>query len=444
MPSGVWCKPFYFFLTMSDQKEFRGLRVDNGIDKDGNPYVWIGAINPETDGSKITRYCRFRSIKELLKAYGLYEDVLSRVRAKVIGAPVEEPKLLGLTEELKKKASPYAAAYAKAFNKEVYTLLGLPSKKFLGIVNGKFYEAFVKDIPKKVRSNFCIDFSGKPCHKMVEVINSIYPLMKETYDDGNMHILPFVIAFKKTPAELRKAFGKGLWKTIANNTLHRNKIWVNYVRRNRPSDRCISSTIISAAKASRFIPTTLLKYASTSPYSLPYLALHCKGSWSNARLMYSQINNFEGVERMLRHLDREYDGKRLLKMSPQRLSEEHERLVVLVNAKKASDANFQWLKTSSLTSFGYDGYEVELLDSELKIVEEGQAMHHCVAAYSSSCARGEYVVFSVKKDGKRYRTLGMHRSLEGLLRFNQHYKSCNAEVDCEIAKQIPYYIIQTF
>ena len=430
--------------------EFRGLRVDNGIDEAGNPYVWVGKVGPETDGFKITRYCRFRSIKELLKAYGLYEDVRSRVRSKVIGVPVEEPeppRILALTEELKKKASPYAAAYAKAFNKEVYTLLGIPSKKFLGIVNSKFYEAFVKDIPKKVRSNFCIDFSGKPNANLVTLINSIYPLMKETYDDGNIHILPFVIAFKKPPAELRKAFGKGLWKVIANNTLHRNKIWINYIRHQlhrKLLNLILSEATTSITKDSRSLPTTLLKYSAASPYALSYLALHCKGSWSNAHFVGAQIHNIEGVEKMIHHLGREYDGKRLLKMSPQRLSEEHERFVVLVNAKKASDANFQWLKTSSLTSFGYDGYEVELLDSELKVAEEGQAMHHCVAAYSSSCARGEYVVFSVKKDGKRYSTIGMHRKSGGSLQFNQHYKQCNAAVDCGIAEEIPYFIVRTF
>jgi hypothetical protein len=68
-------------------------------------------------------------------------------------------------------------------------------------------------------------------------------------------------------------------------------------------------------------------------------------------------------------------------------------------------------------------------------------MHHCVGGYANLSSEGKYVVYSVKKDGERYSTIGFNRNpISGEILFNQHYKKFNNQVDCLDAKAIPFII----
>jgi len=51
------------------------------------------------------------------------------------------------------------------------------------------------------------------------------------------------------------------------------------------------------------------------------------------------------------------------------------------------------------------------LESTRDLVDEGEAMHHCVSTYALQCELGEYQVYSVRhvRDGRRVATLGLER-----------------------------------
>ena len=62
-----------------------------------------------------------------------------------------------------------------------------------------------------------------------------------------------------------------------------------------------------------------------------------------------------------------------------------------------------------------------------EVREEGKKMHHCVGGYAASCARGEYLVFSLTK-GEEEATLGISVR-DGKYTFNQMYHKYNKVVE---------------
>ena len=54
----------------------------------------------------------------------------------------------------------------------------------------------------------------------------------------------------------------------------------------------------------------------------------------------------------------------------------------------------------------HEGYKFELLESPLKVRQEGDKMRHCVGSYAKRCAKGEYVVYHVTSPEGVESTLG--------------------------------------
>lgn len=64
-----------------------------------------------------------------------------------------------------------------------------------------------------------------------------------------------------------------------------------------------------------------------------------------------------------------------------------------------------WLKAD-----GVDGFEFIHLQSFAELVEEGQAMQHCVGTYGDEFATGQHQFWSVRRDGKRVATVALSAS----------------------------------
>jgi DNA-binding ferritin-like protein (Dps family) len=82
-----------------------------------------------------------------------------------------------------------------------------------------------------------------------------------------------------------------------------------------------------------------------------------------------------------------------------------------------------------------DGWEAVELTSQAQLTEEGQAMHHCVSSYASTCREGHLRIFSIRLDGERKCTMEIrsdkdlrHLDDNASFRITQNKGKHNAEV----------------
>lgn len=92
-----------------------------------------------------------------------------------------------------------------------------------------------------------------------------------------------------------------------------------------------------------------------------------------------------------------------------------------------------WRLPFDLKAIRHDDLEVLALTSALQILEESQAMRHCADSYVERCARGRYVLLSVRRKdtGKRVATVGV-KPAECGLELHQVAGFANALVPPEI------------
>lgn len=64
----------------------------------------------------------------------------------------------------------------------------------------------------------------------------------------------------------------------------------------------------------------------------------------------------------------------------------------------------QWIPNAEV-----DEYTIEYLTNEQSLIDEGQAMSHCVASYAWNCRNGGCQIYSVKKNGERVGTLELSK-----------------------------------
>lgn len=91
--------------------------------------------------------------------------------------------------------------------------------------------------------------------------------------------------------------------------------------------------------------------------------------------------------------------------------------------------NLQW---ASLIGRHWVGdYEVRPLTSTLELIEEGEAMTHCVGTFDRKCYRGEYRIFSIMGNASNRLASLSIRYIGDRWIFDQCYGQSNAEVCTE-------------
>lgn len=76
----------------------------------------------------------------------------------------------------------------------------------------------------------------------------------------------------------------------------------------------------------------------------------------------------------------------------------------------------------------YNGFQFVQLRTAEELNEEGTMMHHCVGSYTGSCAQGESIIFSMRKDGKSYVTIELgSRSYAIIQQYTLHDISVTSE-----------------
>lgn len=364
-----------------------------------------------------------------------------------------------LAEIMDSNDLPYSY-HPKWFNKAAAILLGGSPKQnyaFFKSLQYKYFVAPYSDILTKI----CY-IPGMICEPALKRIAATHSICRPVFEDGLHNILPIVVATGKSPQELRKELGKGVWKTLANNSLNKNKnIVLNVNADVRAHYSADERTIAMRAE----LPSTVLKaFRGHSLSMLEHVSKHYRGQWTSKKSPQPKLadlvsgraklepkrpnwasisNTVNDTKWMADKLNAPFDAE----WTPRKMQERHDQYAKEIMKLKHSPDPIEWLN-KICPRFEYAGYTATLLNNRLAIAEEGQVMGHCVGSYAESVANGSYLVYSVTDaDGQRSSTIGitvltdsgvdmtvggkvMYSKGPKIYRFNQHYGRFNKHLTC--------------
>jgi len=286
---------------------------------------------------------------------------------------------------------PITVLHPKERNKVVQEALQCSSPVLYKMFNKMQYKHFV--VPYK---DFLMKLAYKPGRIDIHALSLIKKhegILNQSKKDGLWNIMPLIMKTGKTPQEMKKEYGNK-WKVLANNSLHKNKVVASY-----PCDGDFAGIA--------HVPTSLLTSTNTGSSTLSMLNFYtsnCKGYWGNDKKIREVSLLLRDTDLLLGQINKMLN----FKWSLRRVKEEHDKAVAEINARKFSPEIFESVKEIPVKEFQYSGYTAALLQSPLDIANEGAAMGHCVAGYSNNVRDGEYLVYSITKDGERSSTLGIN------------------------------------
>lgn len=292
----------------------------------------------------------------------------------------------------------------------------------------KFYAAMMElwyDPVKKDANKYCYTPRGiQP-----GLLNRLFE-QKEALDqckkDGVQNIEPLVFYLNKSPKELRELFGKGLWKSLCKNSMTRNlyiaKLWDKIPDTWQPRVKRVSIM--------QQFPSYILKQGRKSIYwTFDEFDLWVYLTVGKKMSSRSEVQRVKAMVWDTKQMAKQLDKHWSFDWSYSKMCEKHDEYSKVILAKEYSSEPFEHLMDFKLKEFSFKEYNAVLCESPLSIQEEGRAMHHCVGSYADSVAAQKYLVYSVRKDGKRSSTIGISVR-DGKYELDQHYGHCNKRVDC--------------
>lgn len=277
--------------------------------------------------------------------------------------------------------------------------------------------------------------------------------------DGQRNLVPLIYSSMLSPQEIRELVGKGAWKKLCRNSMTRNKIIAQYERGHWKTIIDLNNSFLSGVKDySRGINP--LVYAVANRIGKEQRVLTKK---DDLKVIYLKVCD---TELMAARLGETMNPN----WSWKRLQEEHDRMAKAITAMRYPKTfinSLQEFRRNGLSSFtgnlrkedGVIKYEAVLLDTPYDIAMEGKEMKHCVASYIPEVSRGKYLVYSIRKNGERYSTLGIVLStgwpvsklvnpdgttvkMNGVWKFDQHYIKYDKPVDDKFAKDWAVHLIE--
>ena len=326
----------------------------------------------------------------------------------------------------------------------IYTQeLGCTPKTFVRMWNACNCKVFINQELKDVARKHCRGVKGWYDREKIHYLNKHSEAIKQLIKDGMENIVPLVLYYNKEAFNVktfRKEVGKGTWKKLVKNSIHRNTL----ISSNNKNQLYRGL----ALEISDFIeyPSSLLpKGTSGVLVDKALIPLIKKERFLSNKEKVTKLHNiYNDILRMERRLPEVKRPRGHTKWDSSQYVEWHDTLVEKITSKDFSKDEIEWLKYYNLDKVLSDKYTVEILDSQFKIKMEGEAMKHCVGSYAKSVAEARYLVISLrnKEDKSRYSTLGLSFRDKGFS-FSQHYKHCNASVDCEEAKTVAKQVLNS-
>lgn len=335
--------------------------------------------------------------------------------------------------------------YGREGNKYFTTVYGITPSNFKKVFNAKILNIWVDPIKEHV-SRFAYRRSNCLNTDMLSKIWNNIDKIKQAEKDGIYHIVPWIIAFEKSPDELKNKIGKSFWKKICKQSMTRNKYLASGHHRFTRNyyGECLNVALN--------LPSYLLKkggnqkfpWCEATEYLIKNKIINSSnfkksGRIEDERSLSRLYNIFKDTLKMAKELNKKFDKN----WSIEKLKKKHEEYLELINLKKYSSEMYEVLKDFKHREFAHNDFRISLLDNAKDIVDEGTTMHHCVGSYISRVADGEYLVYSVKKHNERSSTIAFHRhQLTDKWNFNQHYGMCNKFVVDTEEKEIKDLILK--
>jgi hypothetical protein len=273
----------------------------------------------------------------------------------------------------------------RVLNKKLHENFG---SKITIRLNAALYNTFIKaNFPRE--TYFAISRRGRRWNTfspyMVQTALENKHLIDQAVKDRTINLIPLMLEFGEDPQQLRKRFGKGLWKQLAHTSKTRMKHLAPLLK---------YSTKLTSVR------TGILPLVST--YNMN--TMNIDGYLLTAARIAPRIKDFDQTLDIIR--DTMYMANRAgvevnHDWSYRRWSEEHDRLSWDMARKGYSETKF-----AEHLSFTLQGYTFTLLTSQADIAAEGMQMRHCVASYAFCASKGTYAVFKI--EGKERATLGLN------------------------------------
>ncbi len=255
------------------------------------------------------------------------------------------------------------------------------------------------------RTGNMLKYEGKNWNRfdtdLVLKAHAVLPYVNEAERDRLYNLIPIIVAYGAGPQAIRAEIGRGAWRRIANNSVTRNKMIMNAVR------RCGSENKTAIFKLLE-IPSGVMREIHNADEDEIIAA---RISPRKQGLIFREtLHTVRDTRRML--LPNEFNPEWGLV----RFRQEHECATQAVIQRRYSDKKFagDW-------SFEEKGFSGRLLTSQSDIATEGAIQHHCVASYARQAAMGQYAVFRI--EGKERATAGAFKG-----RIDQIYAACNSPV----------------
>ena len=321
-------------------------------------------------------------------------------------------------------------------NKEFTKIYGITPSRAAKIFNGIVFKSAI--LPYKGFSSLFMRCKGVDEWRFMSVVDS-FDLLEQAGEDGIKNILPFIALEGKSPQELRKKYGKGLWKKLCSNSFSYNKLLcaripvnLNEIKDNIEKYNSFDYSCLES-RAVRLVAYEA-KHWLKNVVGVPY---------TKHKEMRKESLLFIDTKRMAKDLREDFNDR----WSLRRMQEMHDRYAAiqrinLMRQRKEDDKNrLGHLMEIDLGNFytqlrwEHLGVKAKLLSTYDSILNEGVEMHHCVAGYAERCLNKQYVVFSLTCGDQRS-TLGiMMREVckEGAYKFSfsQHFGKYNSEVTDE-------------
>jgi hypothetical protein len=272
----------------------------------------------------------------------------------------------------------------RVLNKKLHENFG---SKITLRLNAALYNTFIKaNFPRE--TYFAISRRGRLWNtfspNMVQTAIKNKHLVDQAIKDRTINLIPLMLEFEEDPQQLRKRFGKGLWKQLAHTSKTRMKHLAPLLR---------YSTEITSLRTG-ILPFVSLYHMTT---------MNIEGCLLTAAKVAPRIKDFEQTLDVVRDTIRMADRAGVEvnhNWSYRRWNEEHDRLSWDVARKGYSEKKF-----AEDCVFTQNGYTFTLLTSQADIAMEGTTMRHCVAFYAHMASQGKYAVFKI--EGKERATLGL-------------------------------------